>query len=256
MVAPNGARRGRTDHPALPVTLAQTVETALACSAAGADALHLHIRDDQGEHSLDAGRYLEALDELARAVPDLEVQITTEAAGRFDVPEQLACLDRVRPAWASIALREIARAPDLADRVYGTCAAHGTRVQHILYDVDDYAHLQDWHARGIVRPEQSDMLFVLGRYLTGRSSRPADLDPFLKVHSGPENWMVCAFGSGEHDCLLHAARQGGDLRVGLENSLCDRNGREWPDCAASVAALVAALNDTSVPSSHLAPIEG
>ena len=67
MVAPNGAMRGKADHPALPVTIPETVETARACFQAGADALHLHIRDDQGRHTLDPGRYHEALVPLERA---------------------------------------------------------------------------------------------------------------------------------------------------------------------------------------------
>jgi len=110
MVAPNGARRGKVDHPALPITTEEIVATAAACHACGANGLHLHVRDPAGEHSLDAGRYRETLDALHRHVPQLRVQITTEAAGRFDVPAQLACLRDVQPAWASIAVREIARA--------------------------------------------------------------------------------------------------------------------------------------------------
>ena len=118
MVAPTGARRGKADHPALPVTLPEIVQTAEACAAAGADALHLHIRDDQGRHSLDAGRYREALQELARAAPALRIQITTESAGVFGVDAQLACLEQVAPAWASVSVREVARAPELAARLY------------------------------------------------------------------------------------------------------------------------------------------
>lgn len=250
LVAPNGARRSKADHPVLPVSLKDTVETAVTCHAAGADGLHLHIRDSQGAHSLDAGLYLEALAELRHAAPAMIVQITTEAAGVFDVPAQLACLARVRPSWASISVRVIAQSADLADRIYGTCVANGTRVQHILYDTHDYAQLQRWQAEGTVRSDQTDMLFVLGRYLSGRSSQPADLATFLDVHSGPANWMLCAFGTGEHACLTHAAQHGGDLRVGFENSLHRQDGTPWPDCAASVAALVSELTP------HPEPIGG
>lgn len=161
---PTGARRSTADHPALPISTAQIVATARACVDAGADALHLHVRDSAGRHTLDAGRYRESLRELATQLPELPVQITTEAAGIYDVAAQLACLERLRPNWASIALREIARDPDLAPRVYATCAAQGTVVQHILYDTEDIARLRDWQARGIIRPGQDAVLFVLGRH--------------------------------------------------------------------------------------------
>lgn len=238
LVAPNGARRGHKDHPTLPVTTEETVQTAVACHAAGADGLHLHVRGDDGTHSLDAGRYQEVLDELRRTVPGLDVQITTESAGVFDVPDQFECLRRVVPGWASISVREIARAPDLAPRVYGLCAEQGTRVQHILYDASDAKLLSEWQAKGIVHRDQVDRLLVLGRYATAQESQPADLDVFP---SDPAPWMVCAFGRLEHACLLAAAERGGDVRVGFENSLTNSDGTQWTDNAASVAALVARL---------------
>jgi len=241
MVAPNGARRGKADHPALPIGLEEIVETAAACHAAGASALHLHVRDDAGEHSLDAGRYCEALAELKQRVPHLRVQITTEAAGRFEVPAQYACLQRVRPAWASISVREIAREPGMAAKVYDLCANQGTEVQHILYDEADIALLNDWQARGIVQPQQDSVLFVLGRYSAGQRSTPDDLTPFRRALPDAREWMVCAFGPDEHACLARAASEGGALRIGFENSLVDAQGNPHADNAASVAALVSTL---------------
>ena len=65
MAAPNGARKVKTDHPAVPVTIAETIATAKECHAAGASILHAHVRDDDGKHLLDAGRYRQLLDGLA-----------------------------------------------------------------------------------------------------------------------------------------------------------------------------------------------
>ncbi|WP_170557558.1 3-keto-5-aminohexanoate cleavage protein [Ruegeria atlantica] len=241
LVAPNGARRGHVDHAQLPVSLPEIVAAAQSCYRAGADGIHLHVRDDQGQHSLDAGRYLETMSEFRRAVPTVDIQITTEAAGIFDVPAQFQCLQQVKPNWASISVREIARAPDLADKVYGLCAEQGTRVQHILYNDEDAALLVDWQARGVVRDGQTDRLLVLGRYTSGQESTPQDLDHFPQNAS---RWMVCAFGRQEHACLLAAAERGGDVRVGFENSLTDRDGNTWANNAASVSALIAALKGT------------
>ncbi len=218
MVAPNGARRGHADHPALPVTTRETVATSVACQVAGADGLHLHIRDDEGRHSLDPGRYLETLAALREEAPELDVQITTEAAGVYDVSAQLKCLRHVKPDWASISVREVSRTPALADAVYGLCADQGTRIQQILYDVEDAALLNHWQRTGIVRATQSDLLLVLGRYAAGQKSIPSDLKPFVQKGAPSASWMVCAFGPSEHDCLAHAAILGGEVRVGLKTA--------------------------------------
>ncbi len=235
LVAPNGARRGPADHAALPVTLAQIVETARACSLAGADGIHLHIRDKRGAHSLDPGRYRETLEEIRRAAPQLDLQITTEAGGIFDVSAQYDCIAGAGAEWASIAVREIARDPDLAPKIYGLCDHAGIRVQHILYDAEDAILLENWQTKGIVHASQTDRLFVLGRYAAAQESEPVDLEAFPAT---PGKWMVCAFGRREHECLHLAASRGSDVRVGFENSLTDSQGRQWTDNAASVAALI------------------
>ncbi len=66
MVAPNGARRGKADHPALPVTAAELGADAAACFAAGAAAIHLHVRDAIAGHSLDRAIYRAAIAAVRR----------------------------------------------------------------------------------------------------------------------------------------------------------------------------------------------
>lgn len=246
MVAPNGARRMKQDHPALPLTTDDLIDTARTCAAAGAQAMHVHIRDSNGKHSLDPGQYRETMQAIGNAVPDLRLQITTESAGLFDVQTQLTCIAQVRPDWVSVSIREIARDPDLAPKVYATCADHGCTVQHILYGPDDQALLADWRAKGIVAPDQTDMLFVLGRYSVGQVSAPQDLDAFLETPPAAGTWMVCAFGPQEHACLTHAAAHGGSLRVGFENSLTDTNEIPHKDNAASIRTLLAELDKVSL----------
>ena len=82
MVAPNGARKVKKDHPEVPLTISETVEVAKNCFEAGAGAIHLHVRNDKGEHVLDAGLYKEALNELEHQVPKMHIQVTTEAVGK------------------------------------------------------------------------------------------------------------------------------------------------------------------------------
>ncbi|WP_170750973.1 3-keto-5-aminohexanoate cleavage protein [Ruegeria lacuscaerulensis] len=243
LVAPNGARRTSQDHAELPVGIDDIVSTAKACFSAGAHGLHLHVRDAQGAHSLDPGRYLEAITELRRAVPGMDIQITTEAAGIYDVAEQLDYLTKVQPEWVSISVREIARSPELAANVYAVCAEMEARVQHILYDAEDAALLSYWQADGTVKSAQTDRLLVLGRYTQGQESALEDLDQFPL---GVSPWMVCAFGKQEHAFLCLAASRGGDVRVGFENSLYRPDGTVWADNAASVSTLVTSLKKGSL----------
>lgn len=240
MIAPNGARLTKSDHPAVPITVEETVSVAMACRAAGAEALHLHVRDQAGRHSIDTGFYREALDALDAAMPGFPVQITTEAVGKYSVADQLKVLKELRPAWASVALRETARDKGLARELYAACKEQGTRVQHILYDLKDAADLGRAIEEGVIAQSPS-VLLVLGRYADGAASDPEQIAPFLGALPEVSDWMICAFGPREHACLIAAHQMGGDLRVGFENSILDEKGACWPDMQASVSALKASL---------------
>lgn len=241
MVALNGARRQRRDHPRLPVTAAQLAEAAAACQAAGAQAVHLHVRDEQGAHSLDAGRYREAMAAVAEAAPGMAIQITTESAGIYDVADQLACLEALRPGAASISVREMAREPRLAARTYALCVEAGTRVQHILYGPDCIARLRAWYREGLVPGTMRDAIFVLGSYRPAIPGQPGGLAKFLNAASDLQlTWSACAFGRHEQACLLAAVSAGGDARIGFENNIETPDGGLLADNAASVTAFVQA----------------
>jgi 3-keto-5-aminohexanoate cleavage enzyme len=252
MVAPNGARRTKADHPALPVTVAETVAAAKACFEAGAGALHAHVRDAEQRHVLDAGLYRELIAEMTRQVPEMDVQITSEAVGRYSPTEQRALVEDVRPKAVSIALKEMMADGEEAEakRFYHWAEAEGIAVQHILYSDEDEARLFQLLGKGVIPDAPLQLLFVLGRYAKDQNSAPEDLDPFLRVlaeegdKAPPIDWSVCAFGVGETRCLEYAARHGGKARVGFENSLWNDDGsvaRDNAERVAEVAARIAAL---------------
>jgi uncharacterized protein (DUF849 family) len=245
-VAPNGARLGKSDHSALPIIPAELATTAAACMAAGASLLHLHVRDAQGAHSLDPRHYRPAIDSIRAAAGDgLVLQVTTEAAGRFDRAAQMACVRALEPEAVSLAVRELApddaAEPEMAE-LAGWMADHRVSPQYILYDTADVARFADLLARGVLRPERASVLFVLGRYAAGQRSRPDDLLPFLAAWRPlglALPWFMCAFGPLEQACALTAAALGGHVRVGFENNRMLADGTTAPDNAALVAQAAA-----------------
>jgi 3-keto-5-aminohexanoate cleavage enzyme len=223
MVAPNGARRTRLDHPALPLTSSEIADEARACAAAGATAIHLHVRDEQGRHSLDVDRYRDAIAAVRQAAgSDLVIQITTEAVGRFSVRDQMDCVRSLRPPAVSMALREILSEPAVMDEALDFLhwmPGNSISVQIILYDAADLERLIAL-VESRTMPLPPLLLFVLGRYRSDQQSSPDDLMPFLHLR-GRRDWpfAVCAFGRREAECMLRAAQHGGHVRIGFENNL-------------------------------------
>lgn len=237
-VAPNGARRGKADHPALPMTPDEIAREAARCREAGAAMIHLHVRDAEGKHTLDADAYRAASAAIRREVGDgLLIQATTEAVGIYTPAQQMAAMRDLRPEAFSAAVRELA--PDAASepeaaRFLAEQAATGTLIQYILYDADDVRRFDDLLARGVVPARGASVLFVLGRYSAGQQSDPRDLLSFLSVWTRALPFAVCAFGRREAACVAAAAAFGGHGRVGFENNLLLADGAQAPDNAALV----------------------
>lgn len=240
-VAPNGARKTKVDHPALPMTPEEIARTAATCREVGAAMLHLHVRDAEGRHSLDAELYRAAIAAVEReAGEDFLIQVTSEAGGRYGRAEQMAMVRDLRPTCVSLAVREIL--PDAAAEPEGAeflawMVREGILPQYILYSAEDLARFREWTARGIVPETRPFLLFVLGRYSAALTSEPGELLPFLEGGLPETPWALCAFGAKETACALTAAALGGHARVGFENNLQLPDGARAPDNAALVAAV-------------------
>jgi 3-keto-5-aminohexanoate cleavage enzyme len=250
MLAPNGARKGHADHPNLPVTIDEVAREAAQCPPAGVQAIHVHVRDEQGRHSIDAERYIAATGAIRRlAGSELIVQMTTEAVGQFTPPQQIAAVRAVRPEAVSIAVTELVPDPSAeaaAAELYKWAHQNRIAVQHIAYVPDEFDHLLDLIARGVIPGKRHSVIFPLGRYVAGQESNPAELIPFLaKVvgNGGPErfDWWVCAFGAAETTSLVAAAALGGHCRIGFENSFTNADGSRAENNAERIADLKQAL---------------
>lgn len=245
-VAPNGGRRTKADHPAIPLSPAELARTAAECLDVGASMIHVHVRRPDGRHLLDADAYRQATDAIRKEVGDrLVIQITTEALGIYAAAEQIAVMKAVRPQAASLALRELA--PNgAAEPAFAEALAwmhrENTLPQIILYDPTEAVRLAAMIRRGLVPWPDIPVLYVLGRYTATQTSRPADLLSFLTAEAPHfSNWSVCAFGRHEAACVTTAALLGGHVRVGFENNLHLPDGTLAPSSAALVASVAAPL---------------
>jgi len=251
-VAPNGGRRTKLDHPAIPLTVTELAVDAAACHEAGAAMIHAHVRDSQGGHLLDADTYQRAIVAIRQAVGHrLVIQITSESVGRYQPAAQMAVVRAVRPEAVSLALRELVPGPeherDFAAFLLWLRAEH-IIPQIILYAPADALRLADLQRRGLVPWASIPVLYVLGSYGAGRDSQPDDLLPFLDPPMpGFTHWMVCAFGAGEAGCLNAASLRGGHVRTGFENNLHLPAGTLASGNAALVRTVAAALQERGCP---------
>jgi len=242
-VAPTGAESRKSDVPALPVTLAELVATAKECEAIGASVIHVHLRDDAAEPTLDLGRLTDAVAAL-RDGTGLIVQLSS--GGAVTDPEEHR-------------LRVLDAAPDMASCTMGTVNfGDDVFLNRWAFIVELHTRMQD---RAIV-PEYE--IFDLGqlttlRRLLDRHGLPAGghvhVDLVMGVPGGmpgtvgalaacidalrdlPEGTTFSATGVGRSSLpvLLASLAAGGHLRVGMEDTITYAKGKPVESNAQLVA---------------------
>jgi uncharacterized protein (DUF849 family) len=244
MAAPNGARRTRKDHAALPMTATQLAREASELVDARVSVLHLHVRDHDGGHTLDAGAYREAIGAIRKAVGDqLIIQVTSEAVGIYSPEQQMAMVRQLRPQAVSVALRELCpdeTAEQQAARFYAFLQREHIWPQHILYSAEDVTRFEELRRRGLFAEQYPFCLLVLGNYASGREGEPGEFAA-LRRYGDFERvpWAGCCFGPGEQAAMLACVEQGGHVRLGFENNIHLAGGR----LAANNAELVHSFLD-------------
>ena len=252
-VAPNGARRTKADHPALPMTPDEIAREAASCLDAGAAFLHLHVRDSAGGHTIDPDSYRAGIEAVRGAVGQrMVIQVTTEAVGIYQPDQQIAAIKDLVPEAVSLAIREIA--PDAAHEpaaadFFAWLRRENVLTQYILYSADEVSRFNEMQRRGMIPDEDPCVIYVLGRYAEGQRSNPEELLPFLQARGELSNdrWFLCAFGPKENACMTTAAALGGHARIGFENNLWLNDGSVAPDNAALIGQFTRTLEHLGRP---------
>ncbi len=256
--AVTGAIHTPSMSPHLPVTPDEIVAEALAAAEAGAAILHLHARDPE------TGRPDQTPEAFARFLPrikqqtDAALNLTTGGSPFMKVEERVRPAAQFKPEVASLNMGSmnfglyhlldrytefrhdwepeyLASTKDLVFRnsfkdieyVLETCYENGTRFEFECYDTSHLYNLKHFLDRGLVRPP----LFVQSVFgiLGGAGTHPEDVIHMKRtadrLFGDDYRWSVLGAGSAQMRVAAMAASMGGNIRVGLEDSLWAGPGR-------------------------------
>ena len=222
----NGVRR-RDAHDRLPITPAECAREGAAAVAAGAGALHVHIRGDDGGETFDALAVAATLDAIRRAVA-VPIGVSTGAWVIPDPDVRLATIGRwtTLPDFASVNFHE-----DGASDIARALIARGIGVEAGLWNADA-AHsliasgIADQCLRIMLEPIDPSLTIF-----TAALHGVAPNVPRLLHGHGANVWAV----------LERAGELGYDSRIGLEDSLTLPDGSRARDNAQLVGVALAIL---------------
>ncbi|MDP3519910.1 MAG: 3-keto-5-aminohexanoate cleavage protein [Hydrogenophaga sp.] len=266
--------------PHLPVNAREIEEAAVGAVEAGAAIVHLHARDPaDGRPSQQVGLFREFVGNIKRRT-DGVINITTGGSQTMTVEERLQPALQLKPELASLNMGSMnfALYPMLnkykrfayeweqqylegtRDQVFRntfkdieyilrSCADNGTRFEFECYDTAHLYNLAHFVDRGLVKaPFLVQTVFGI---LGGIGTHPDDVAHLKRtadrLFGDQYVWSVLGAGRFQMPIAAQAAAAGGNVRVGLEDSLWDGPGTLAETNAAQVRRVRSILDGLSLP---------
>ncbi|MBX6320979.1 MAG: 3-keto-5-aminohexanoate cleavage protein [Rhodospirillaceae bacterium] len=277
--AVTGAIHTPSMSPYLPVTPEEVADAAVGAAEAGAAIIHLHARDPE------TGKPDQTPEAFARFLPQIKqrtaavINLTTGGAPQMRVEERVLPALKFKPEVASLNMgsmnfglfpmlnrykqfkhewerQHLENSRDLVFRntfkdiefVLRSCMDNGTRFEFECYDVGHLYNLAHFLDRGLVKPP----LFVQTVFgiLGGIGTHPEDVVHMRRtadrLFGSDYRWSVLGAGRNQMPIAAMAAAMGGNVRVGLEDSLWDGPGTLAKSNAAQVKRVRAILEGLSL----------
>ena len=257
--------------PYLPVTPKEIAEAAIGAAEAGAAIVHLHARDPvDGSPTQDPNLFREFAPEIKRR-SNVVLNFTTGGAATMTIEERLQPALQLKPEVASLNMgsmnfglfpmlqrfkefkhpweRKYLETSD--ERIFKntfkdieyiltSCAANRTRFEIECYDIGHLYTAKHFFDRGVVKPP----LFIQSVFgiLGGIGPHPEDVVHMKRtadrLFGDQYRWSVLGAGRNQLPIAAQSAAMGGNVRVGLEDSLWLGHGTLAESNAAQVRAAV------------------
>ncbi|MGQ3675213.1 3-keto-5-aminohexanoate cleavage protein [Xanthobacter sp. TB0139] len=249
--AVTGAIHTPSMSPALPVTAAQIARASIEAAEAGASVIHLHARNPEDGSPDQSPEAFAPFLSVIKQSTDAVVNITTGGAPTMPIDERIRPALTFQPELASLNMGTmnfglfpmLNRFKDLEhewereylsnkniifrntfgdiERVMQTLGANGTRFEFECYDTAHLYNLKHFHDAGLVKgPLFIQTVFGL---MGGIGAHPDDVLHMKRTADRlfGEDYRWSVLGAGRHQMTIAAmaAVMGGNVRVGLEDSL-------------------------------------
>lgn len=228
--------------PHLPITPAQIAEACLGAAAAGAAAVHIHVRDPQtGRPSMEFDHYREVMDRIRARNEELIINLTTGPGGRFvpsvDDPkvaapgttlmrpeDRVEHIARLQPDIATLDLNTmnsgkqvVINTPDNVRRMATVINKAGVKPEIELFDSGDIALCNDLVRDGTLKGPLLCSVVMGVKY----GFQPSPETVLYARSLLPPGTAWTAFGTGRmaFPMVAQAFLAGGHVRVGMEDAI-------------------------------------
>jgi len=244
-VAITGSLPRKKDNPAVPISVAEQIESTQEAFEAGAALVHLHVRNDDESPTSNPERFGRVLEGIRAHCPGMITQIST--GGRSGAGHERGAMLGLAPDMASLATgsvnfpaRVYDNAPDLVDWLAAEMLRFGIKPEVEAFDLSMIFQAAAMQRSGRITGPLH-VQFVMGV----KNAMPVDREVFefyvrtLKRLDPHATWTGAGIGRDQITLARWSLELGGHCRTGLEDNV--RLDRETlaPSNAALVKQVVA-----------------
>ncbi|WP_420419710.1 3-keto-5-aminohexanoate cleavage protein [Pacificispira sp.] len=247
-VAITGSVPKKEDNPAVPISVAEQIESTQEAFEAGATLVHVHMRNEEDQSvSSDPAKFDAYLKGVRKHCPGMIVQFSTGGRGRD--PSSRGSMIHLKPDMASLATGSVnfpsmvyENHPDLVRDLAAAMKQHGVKPEIEIFDLAMLYAAKDMVDRGeIVGPAHVQFVSGLKNALPVRREVLEFELKELRELMPDATWTAAAIGRHQLQMNHWALELGGHCRTGLEDNIKFDKDR----LAASNAELVARVADLS-----------
>ncbi|WP_237214455.1 BKACE family enzyme [Falsiroseomonas oryziterrae] len=224
-VAITGSVPRKKDNPALPVTVAEQIESTHAAYEAGASLVHVHVRNDDETPSSDPAKFAAFQEGIRRHCPDIIVQFSTGGRGR--ALEARGAMLHLKPDMASLATGSVnfptivyENPPDFVRSLATTMRDLGVKPEIEVFDLAMLTNTRMLVEEGLILPPPH-VQFVFGvKHALPPREDILDFELSLMREILPgATWTAAGIGRDQFTVARWALARGGHVRAGLEDNI-------------------------------------
>jgi len=224
-VAITGSVPRKKDNPAVPVTVAEQIESTHEAFEAGATLVHIHVRNDDESSGSDPAKFAAVQEGVRRHCPGMIVQFSTGGRGRE--PAARGTMLSHRPDMASLATGSVNFAtmiyenpPQLIDALAQSMLDFDIKPECELFDLAMLYNAADLVKRGLLKPPPhvQFVMGIKGAMPARRSVLEFLLSELPQVLPGA-TWTAAGIARTQFEVAQWALELGGHCRTGLEDNI-------------------------------------
>lgn len=224
-VAITGSLPQKRDNPAVPITVAEQIESTHEAFEAGASLVHLHVRNDDGTPTSSPERFEQVMHGIRRHCPGMIIQFST--GGRSGAGRERGAHLALEPDMGSLATgsvnfpsRVYDNAPDLVDWLAAEMKSRGIKPEVEAFDLSMIFQAAAMERDGRIAGPLH-VQFVMGI----KNAMPVDREVFefyvrtLNRLSPQATWTGAGIGREQMTLARWSLELGGHCRTGLEDNV-------------------------------------